>query len=227
MSITSDHPSIGRSSLEAIEKWVEAAISKRDIQLEPITTIPTGVATQPLDVLISGPYTGIGDAASTVIGASVFDSIISAAATETETVSAIGGSAATASNTPTSSAATGQMSTGRSSHDSPLTSSTSMDSSTMSGMATGAAGSGTPTAPDSPRSDTSGRVVYEAANINSNGIMASCPWLVSYIEVVRWVHQIAQDYPSTNHHGRFPDGHGDIAGVCLKHLSFKPFSRGR
>lgn len=119
MSITSDHPSIGRSSLEAIEKWVEAAISKRDIHLEPITTIPTGVATQPLDVSIPGSYTGIGDAASTVIGASVFDSIISAAATETETVSAIGGSAATASNTPTSSAATGQMSTGRSSHDSP------------------------------------------------------------------------------------------------------------
>ena len=160
--------------------FIEKNIILRNIHLEPLTTIPTGIATQtptfptpgPLtgpdgavqtdisesafDSIVgaSGPYTGIGGAAaSTVIAASVFDSIISAASTETGIVSAITGS--TAPVTTATPVPMGQTSTTSGFPNSSATSSPSMSGSTSSSMVTSTAGSSSPAAVASP-SPTSG-----------------------------------------------------------------------
>ncbi|KAI4113504.1 MAG: hypothetical protein LQ345_005533 [Seirophora villosa] len=91
MSTAYCSPTAGRTDTNTIDGWVDNAAYGANIRLEPITTIPTGSAAAPAP----SPFTGLGDDATTVIGASVFASLESAAATETALVSAISVSAAT------------------------------------------------------------------------------------------------------------------------------------
>ncbi|KAL9597455.1 MAG: hypothetical protein Q9219_005147 [cf. Caloplaca sp. 3 TL-2023] len=176
------HLEVDRSPAKAIAGRSERAIHQRGIHLEPITTIPFASpppalptpdppsgpnGSEPPDIsgsasdsIVSGdgPYTGFSGAASTVIGASVFDSILSAASTETGLVSAIGGSMTSSAggmSTPTSVTASTSASAGSGVSAGSTTSSIGAGNSMSSGMATSAGGSTgpTPAAASSPSSE--------------------------------------------------------------------------
>ncbi|CAL8579922.1 hypothetical protein XPA_005653 [Xanthoria parietina] len=89
MSTSFCSPDGGRTNTKTIDGWFDGKVYGADPidRLMPITTIPTDAPS---------PNTGIGsDAVETVIAETVFDSLISAASTETGLVSAIGSTGGT------------------------------------------------------------------------------------------------------------------------------------
>ncbi|KAL8834565.1 MAG: hypothetical protein Q9170_003693 [Blastenia crenularia] len=78
-------------------------------------------------------------------------------------------------------------------------------------------------------STTSGLSVDEQHIISPDDIVYSCAGLVTLdkkTDVIRMVHYSLQEYFLTNRQAHFPDGHNDIAAVCLKYLKSDPFSVG-
>lgn len=86
MSTAYCHPADARADAKTIDGWIDDALYGADIRLELITTSSTGFAAGHAP----GPFTGFGGAVSTFIGAPVFASLESAAASETGLVSAFG-----------------------------------------------------------------------------------------------------------------------------------------
>ena len=79
-------------------------------------------------------------------------------------------------------------------------------------------------------SSTSNLGIEEEHIVSSDDIIYSCAGLVALDRktcIVRMVHYSAQEYFLTNRQAHFPDGHGDIAAVCLKYLMSGLFSYGR
>ncbi|KAL8958889.1 MAG: hypothetical protein Q9193_004137 [Seirophora villosa] len=149
MSTAYCSPTAGRTDTNTIDGWVDNAAYGANIRLEPITTIPTGFAAAPAP----SPFTGLGDEATTVIGASVFASLESAAATETALVSAISVSAATTAVSVSSSSGTA------------TEASTTSDGGSSSSLQVGATGSITSNAAaastTAPAPSHSSRVVFQ------------------------------------------------------------------
>ncbi|KAL8724886.1 MAG: hypothetical protein Q9166_007690 [cf. Caloplaca sp. 2 TL-2023] len=122
----------GRTNTKTIDGWMDGnTYSAGNVnRLEPITTIPTDGPT---------PNTGIGGSAvETVIAETVFDSIISAASTETGLVSAIssgtaatGQSVSTASSRPTPTTVSSAATTGGNNGGGPNTSLRTTSTSSM------------------------------------------------------------------------------------------------
>ncbi|KAI4121107.1 MAG: hypothetical protein LQ338_006561 [Usnochroma carphineum] len=74
-----------------------------------------------------------------------------------------------------------------------------------------------------------GQGVHRDHIISPEDIVYSCAGLVTLdqeTKVIRMVHYSAQEYFSANRHIHFPNGHRDIAAVCLKYLASDLFSTG-
>ncbi|KAL9594595.1 MAG: hypothetical protein Q9179_005319 [Wetmoreana sp. 5 TL-2023] len=106
MSTAYCSPADGRTDTKTINGWIDGATFGADMRLEPLTVIATATTVPSLAGPQPHPITGSAGAVQTDIDESVFDSLLSAASTETGYVSAIGQGSNTKTSGQTSSTAT-------------------------------------------------------------------------------------------------------------------------